>query len=85
MQPAPSGSTVDLNWDSVPGNIVGYNVFRSNVHGGPYAQINASLVASTLYTDSSVDSGTTYYYVTTAVDNQGDQSGYSNEAEASVP
>ena len=36
------------------------------------------------YTDSTVQSGTTYYYVITAVDGQG-QSGYSNQVTVTVP
>jgi hypothetical protein len=76
---------VDLTWSESGGDIVGYNVYRGTIQGGPYSQINASLVASTMYTDSSVVDGTTYYYVTTAVDQGGVQSGYSNEGEAQVP
>jgi putative Ig domain-containing protein len=76
---------VDLTWIESGGDIVGYNVYRGTIQGGPYGQINVSLVASTIYTDSGVVDGTTYYYVTTAVDQGGVQSGYSNEAEAQVP
>jgi fibronectin type 3 domain-containing protein len=36
--------------------------------GGPYSKINLVLDASTLYTDTTVADGTTYYYVTTSVD-----------------
>lgn len=77
--------TVELQWSDSGGDIVGYNVFRGTVSGGPYSQINASLVASPYYSDTTVQDGVTYYYVTTAVDNQGEQSNYSNEAEAKVP
>jgi hypothetical protein len=37
------------------------------------------------YVDSNVQDGQTYYYVTTAVDATGAESGYSNEASAAVP
>ena len=77
---------MDLSWQASAGdNIVGYNVYRSTVHGGPYVQINASLLAATIYCDSTVVDGATYYYVTTAVDQEGAQSPYSNEALALVP
>ena len=76
---------VDLTWAESGGDIVGYNVYRGTIQGGPYSQINVSLVASTMYTDSGVVDGMTYYYVTTAVDQGGMQSGYSNEGEAQVP
>lgn len=37
------------------------------------------------YSDSTVQSGMTYYYVTTAVDSSGTESSYSNLAQAVVP
>lgn len=82
---APTEHVVDLTWTESQGDIVGYNVYRGTIHGGPYSQINVSLVASTIYSDNSVVDGTTYYYVTTAVDPEGTQSGYSNEGEAQIP
>ena len=51
--------------------------------GGPYGKL-ASLLLVTHYTDTSVQSGTTYFYVTTAVDALGYESGLSNEAAAEV-
>ena len=47
--------------------------------------LNSSLIAGTSYTDQTVQSGITYYYVTTAVDSLGVESIYSNEAAATVP
>jgi len=37
------------------------------------------------YSDSTVQSGQTYYYATTAVDSSGAESGYSNKVQVSVP
>jgi fibronectin type 3 domain-containing protein len=37
------------------------------------------------FDDSTVTSGDTYYYVVTAVDNDGVESLYSNQATANVP
>jgi fibronectin type 3 domain-containing protein len=89
---------VDLSWSpSASQSVVGYNVYRGTAPGGPYQQINAALVASPQFTDSNVlvaspqftDSnvlnGATYHYVTTAIDNTGAESGYSNGATAVVP
>jgi len=42
-------------------------------------------VSTMNYTDSNVQSGSTYYYVTTAVDASGSQSVYSDEAQAVIP
>lgn len=80
--------SVTLNWTaSTSPNVVGYNVYRGVTAGGPYTKINPSLIASTgtSYTDNTVQGGTTYYYVATAVDNTGMESSYSNMATAVVP
>jgi fibronectin type 3 domain-containing protein len=77
--------TVALSWTASTSTVAGYNVYRGTVSGGPYSKINSSLVATLSYTDSTVQSGTTYYYVTTAVDSSGDESTYSNEVSAPIP
>jgi fibronectin type 3 domain-containing protein len=74
---------VNLDWnDNAEGDLDGYNVYRDTSSGGPYSQVNGSLVASSDYTDGTVTNGTTYYYVVTAVDTSSNESGYSNEASA---
>jgi fibronectin type 3 domain-containing protein len=60
-------------------------VYRSTTSGGGYVKINGSLVPSMNYTDSAVQNGTTYFYVTTAVDGSGNESTFSNEASAAIP
>jgi uncharacterized repeat protein (TIGR03803 family) len=81
-----AAQTVNLSWDaSTTQNTVGYNVFRSLNVNGPYTQINPTLDTNTAYSDSTVQGGQTYYYVTTAVNNQGVQSAYSNQSEAVIP
>jgi len=65
--------------------VSGYNVYRSTVSGSGYTKINSSLVALLTYTDSTVQSGTTYFYVTTAVDSSGSESVHSNEVSAAIP
>ena len=82
---APVSHYVDISWDSGGGNPIGYNVYRSTVQGGPYYQINTVLESSTNYTDSTVVSGTTYYYAATEVNAQGQESAYSNVAKAVIP
>jgi endonuclease I len=74
---------VNLNWaDNVEPDLAGYNVFRSTVTGGPYAQLNAGLVAASAFSDATVTNGTTYFYVVTAENTIGSESANGNEASA---
>lgn len=82
---AATPHSVSLSWTDADAGVVGYNVYRGSVSGGPYAQINSALESTPAYSDSSVTAGQTYYYVTTAVDGSGAESGYSNEAEGVIP
>ena len=77
--------SVTLNWTASTSTVAGYNVYRSTTNGSGYAKINGSLVAAVTYLDSNVTSGTTYYYVATAVDASGNESTDSNQATAVIP
>src|SRR6266705_675290 len=81
----PTVHFVDLSWTASTSVVAGYKIYRGTVSGGPYTRINASLEPATLYTDSTVQAGQTYYYVTTAVDSNSVESGYSNVVQAVVP
>jgi bacillopeptidase F len=85
--PDARSHSVVLTWDaSTSTDVVGYNVYRSGSSGGPYAQLNASIPVDTLtYTDTTVQAGLIHYFVVTAVDWEGNESAYSNEASALVP
>jgi hypothetical protein len=77
---------VNLSWnaDNSP-DVVGYNIYRGITSGGPFSKLNAQLNPGTTYTDGSVVSGQTYYYVTTALNSAGMESAYSNETQAVIP
>jgi len=77
--------TVALTWNTSTSTVSGYNVYRSTVSGTGFARINSSLVAVLSYADSNVLNGTTYFYVTTAVDSGGNESAFSNQAQAIIP
>ncbi len=77
--------SVALSWNASTSAVIGYNVYRSTLSGTGYTRINLALLAVLAYIDSTVQSGTTYYYVTTAVDSTGTESPYSNEAQAIIP
>src|SRR5271166_2930809 len=75
-----------LSWNaSTSSGVTGYNAYRSPTAGGPYTKLNSSPIPSTSYADQTVQGGYTYYYVTTAVNSQGVESVYSNQAVATVP
>lgn len=78
--------TVSLTWTaSTSGTVIGYYLYRSAQANGPYNRLTSSPVAAFSYTDGAVQSGQTYYYVVTAVDLNGNESVYSNEANAVIP
>jgi hypothetical protein len=76
---------VSLQWNASTSTVTGYNVYRSTVSGSGFVKLNAALLTSLSYSDSSVSSGNTYFYVATAVDSAGDESVDSNQAVAVVP
>ena len=83
---ASTGSSVSLSWmPSSSSDVIGYNVYRGTISGGPYTKLNSSVIPLALDTDSAVSSGQTYYYVVTAVDSSNNESTDSNQAVASVP
>jgi hypothetical protein len=78
--------SVSLLWNpSESSGVIGYNVYRGTVSGGPYSLITPVMVAATAYFDSAVSSGQTYYYVVTSLDPGAVESAYSPEAVAAVP
>jgi hypothetical protein len=77
--------SVNLSWTASTSTVVGYNVYRSSQSGGPYTILDSSLIANTTFTDTTVQAGQTYYYVTTAVDTNNVESVFSNQVSAAVP
>jgi hypothetical protein len=81
--------SVDVAWiASVSAGVTGYNVYRGTVSGGPYSQINSTLISGTAYTDHTVVSGTHYCYVVTSYASSGyspQESVYSVESCTTVP
>jgi fibronectin type 3 domain-containing protein len=76
---------VELSWKaSTSTDVGGYNVYRS-LDGSKWTKINASTIASTLYSDSTVANSTTYYYAATAVDIYGKESSKTASVRAIIP
>jgi hypothetical protein len=80
------GHSVYLQWNpSTSNGVVGYFVYRSTSETGPFAKIDDSPDASTVYTDDAVSKGVTYYYKVTAVDSEQVESSYSDTVSATIP
>jgi hypothetical protein len=78
-------NSVQLSWTASTSTVAGYNVYRSEVSGGPYSKLDSSVVATDSYTDSTVQAGLTYYYVVTSVSTAGVESANSAQVTAIVP
>lgn len=81
----PASHSVSLSWVPSSSTYSGFNVYRGTTSGGPYTRVDSSMVPSATYTDATVTSGQTYYYVATQVDTTGAESGYSSEVAALIP
>jgi fibronectin type 3 domain-containing protein len=82
---ASANHVVDLSWNaSTSSNVTGYNLYRS-LDGATWNKINASLIPSTLYADSTVANGSTYYYAATAVDIYGHESSKTAPIKVAIP
>ena len=79
---AQSPDAVELTWTASPSTeiLAGYNLYRSEVQGGPYEQINAELITGEVYEDNALEWNKVYYYVCRAVSTFGIESVDSNEA-----
>lgn len=77
------GLQVHLTWQPVAG-ASGYHVYRSPVTGGGYVRITDAPIRSTSFTDTDSEllSGQRFFYVVTALDEVGNQSARSNQADA---
>jgi len=79
-------SAVNLAWSpSSSEGVASYNVYRATISAGPYTVINQYPLSEPEFVDTGVESGGTYYYVTTAVDSNGNESSFSNEAAVTAP
>lgn len=77
--------TVLLHWkENREPDLAGYNVYRSTIPGSGYQKINHFLITEHEYIDEQVVKARTYYYVVTAVNTSGGESGYSNEVKVTI-
>jgi hypothetical protein len=74
----PGNAQVSLSWNASAG-ATSYNVKRGTASGGPYTTVSSP--TATNYTDTNVTNGTTYYYVVSAVNANGESA---NSSEVSA-
>lgn len=79
------GGGITISWTPSPGAL-SYTVKRAPTNGGPFTTIATGIVTPT-YTDRGLTSGTTYFYVVTAVNSSGESpaSEQVSATPASVP
>ncbi len=81
---APNQTSIQLDWNENPNagsNETGFEIYRSEVAGGPYSIVYITGPDVTTYTDKNLVSGKKYYYIVRAVNDFG-AAPKSNEAAA---
>jgi hypothetical protein len=76
---------VDLSWfaSTLP-DVAGYNVYRADVSGGPYTNLNAAIVADVSWVDNTALPGVPYYYIYRVTNTQMEEGPDSDEASAAA-
>ena len=86
----PDEKTIDLSWQpDTEGDLAGYIVYRSEAGGnsaGGWVRVSgAQPVASPAYRDKTAETGHTYRYKVSAIDQTGHESAGSAEAQETMP
>ncbi len=75
--------TVLLDWnDNAEPDLLGYDVRRATVSGGPFTTLNVTPVLVSQFTDNTAANGTTYFYQVVAIDTDSNVSAPSLEVSA---
>jgi hypothetical protein len=79
VQPTPP-PVVHLSWAPSESALAGYRVYHSLTQSGPFVDYNPGPLDAWSFDDTSVLPGAIYFYVVTALDTEGDESIFSNQA-----
>ena len=81
----PQVNMITLTWNAVLGtDVLGYNLYKSEVSGYNYSKINDEVIINTTFIDVDVIDGVTYFYVLKTVNQTGFESRQSMEASATL-
>jgi hypothetical protein len=79
--PGGASGKITLVWNPIVElDLEQYNIWRSTTAGGPYDFLASVPIGLTVFTDTDLELGTTYYYVVTAADSSGNDGLPSDEA-----
>lgn len=85
LEAGAGDGVISLQWNAVSANdLDGYRVYRAQqpeTSIDAMTEVTSSLLTTATFEDDTVANGTTYYYRVTAVDEAGNESAASNQAE----
>jgi len=82
---APGQHSVVLRWKASTTRNVRYNVYRGSSSRYHPEKLNSTPIEGTTFTDTTVVSGQSYWYVVKAVSEKGEESQPSEEMSATIP
>ena len=85
IHPHRRDHTVTLHWQASTRKNVRYNIYRGPTPGFHPDKLNSAPVDGLIFTDTTAENRTRYYYVARAVEATGQESSDSNETFADVP
>jgi hypothetical protein len=77
--------SVVLRWQASTTPNVRYNIYRGPFSGVHPDKLNSTPIDGTTFTDATVVSGQTYWYVVRAINNKDEESTESNDTSATIP
>jgi hypothetical protein len=82
-----SDHTVTIRWQNSESETAGqgYYLYRGTAAQGPFTKLNETPLPVAEYTDETLSAGQKYFYVVTTLDNNGNESDFSEPITADVP